>query len=83
MATGPPTNEKSGGSGKTGNIFAGFAMALGLSFHFFGYECARAASISLLGAKVFSCPTFIFLFVAFPVFSTLPFLILEAIFTTV
>jgi hypothetical protein len=33
-------------------IFAGFAMALGLSFHFFGYECARAASISLLAAKV-------------------------------
>jgi hypothetical protein len=34
-------------------ILSGFMMALGLSFHFFGYEAARAASISLLAAKVF------------------------------
>ena len=33
-------------------ITAGFVMAMGLSCHFFGYECARAASISLLAAKV-------------------------------
>ena len=26
-------------------------MALGLAFHFFGYECARAASISLISSK--------------------------------
>lgn len=36
----------------TSKLYAGFAMAMGLSFHFFGYECARAASISLLAAKV-------------------------------
>lgn len=28
-----------------------FAMATGLCFHFFGYECARAASIALLADK--------------------------------
>ena len=26
-------------------------MAVGLAFHFFGYECARAASISLISSK--------------------------------
>lgn len=62
MTAGSFTNEKSIRSDKTGNIFAGFAMALGLSFHFFGYECARAASISLLGAKV------IFMFYIYMIF---------------
>lgn len=31
------------------------SMTLGLCFHFLGYECARAASITLLAAKVNSC----------------------------
>ena len=34
------------------SITASFAMACSLCFHFFGYEMARAASISLLAAKV-------------------------------
>ena len=50
--TAKATNESATENDRAGNIYAGFAMALGLSFHFFGYECARAASISLLGAKV-------------------------------
>jgi hypothetical protein len=28
-------------------------MTCGLCFHFFGYECARAASITMLAAKVY------------------------------
>jgi hypothetical protein len=34
------------------SLVASGAMAIGLCFHFFGYEMARAASIALLSAKV-------------------------------
>jgi len=46
-------------SSSTSKLYAGFAMAMGLSFHFFGYECARAASISLLAAKVINDITYL------------------------
>ena len=32
---------------------ASVIMTIGLCFHFFGYECTRAASITLLAAKVY------------------------------
>ena len=34
------------------SLKACICMTLGLCFHFLGYECARAASITLLAAKV-------------------------------
>ena len=38
------------GSGET--LRRAMLVTAGLSLHFFGYECARAASIALLAAKV-------------------------------